>query len=122
MTREEALDFFNMVKGKKIRWTLWNPDKFVIPKEFSDLIKGISDFTLEGIDEKGREICCRTARGFESYTDEYGHDWGRWEFYDRVSGERDDSACKCSSYNLLTFGHDKNCPYYKPLKKLRSGI
>jgi hypothetical protein len=64
MTEQEKQEFFEQVKGRKIRWSGWPKDRYFIPTRLNR-------------DEiwSSREICL-IYNGFNNYFD------GHWEFYE----------------------------------------
>jgi hypothetical protein len=63
-------EFFNEVKGKKIRWSDWKKGQWFIPIEL------VSNDKINGYDEIGAFITCSIYNGFkESIYGTY------WEFY-----------------------------------------
>lgn len=76
MTKEEALAFFDRVRGEKIRWTGWPKDSYFIPYELSS---SLGEFIGDKHYESGHinmEMVYSMECGF--HTNRYGY---RWEYF-----------------------------------------
>jgi hypothetical protein len=74
MNMQEAQNFFNAVKEKKIKWSQWEKDsgRYIIP---SKLIVMPNDFSIVGKNEQKQLVKYFIGRGFISNNNKFG-----WEF------------------------------------------
>lgn len=84
MTREEALSFFDRIRGEKIRYSAWPKGSYFIPYELGS---SIDQFIGDKYYESGHinmEMVYSIERGF--HTDSYGY---RWEYFIDMDKELD---------------------------------
>lgn len=72
MNKEEALEFFNKVKGCKIRWTGWDKKDYFIPERLKDTF--IYGTFYSSMWKESRDDFWSIAGGFKK-TDRISSNW-----------------------------------------------
>jgi len=74
MNKQERLDFFNEVKGKKIKLTCWNGDGYFVPSSFDKDVNRMSGnfYTHD------KTYFDTNYSIYEGFNDDYG---SNWEYY-----------------------------------------
>lgn len=98
MNTEERIEFFNQIKGKKIRWSKWDKGDYCIPNEH---LNDLEFYATLIFDDKESEVTCGYGNGFNPSTNSGGF----WIFFEEETVIlKEKRKCNCDSWNLFNFG------------------
>lgn len=101
MTPRQEKDFFNKVKGKKIRWCFWEVGVYFIPNGilFDSMTTEMEGTYFYSLDEEGMHTSVRIGNGFEE-EDRGGH----WILLEDPTSLPTSVECNCNLDQIMLGG------------------